>query len=103
MKKILILGLMAILTTTALTGSVMGEDKTILNDNFSFDDGSGLVNMTSKEVEIGESHYNNSAKIFVHNNATYDFMVFDITGKKDPVSGENPSEVLLDLGGNNKI
>ncbi|MGA1819583.1 MAG: hypothetical protein ACMUHU_01095, partial [Thermoplasmatota archaeon] len=103
MNRILILGILAILTTAAFTGIVFGEDKTIDTNEFSFGDEANYVNMTMKEVRIGEDHFNNEANIFVYNNATYDYLAFDIKAGMDPVSGEYPSEVSVDLGNNNQL
>ncbi|MGA1793900.1 MAG: Ig-like domain-containing protein [Thermoplasmatota archaeon] len=103
MNRILILGILAILTTAAFTSFVLGEDKIIDTNEFSFGDEVNYTNMTMKEVNIGEDLFNNEAKIFVYNNATYDYLAFDLTGGKDQVTGEYLSEVSVDLGNNNQI
>jgi hypothetical protein len=103
MKKILFLGILAILTTVSLTTVVVGDNKTIDTDQFSFGDQDSFVNMTTKEVVVGDDLYSHEANLFVYNNATYDWATFEITGGPNPTSGEYLSEVNVDLGNNGKV
>lgn len=98
MKKILILGVMAVMVTFSLT-AVLGENKSIDIDTFSIGDDDAYVNMTASQIVIEDSLENNSANLFVYNNATYDLVSFDVTGGPN-ADGIYPSNVMIDLGDN---
>ncbi|MGA1848265.1 MAG: Ig-like domain-containing protein [Thermoplasmatota archaeon] len=92
---------MLVLILTSVASLVEGVDKNIEMDQFSFGGSEGYVNMTSKDLVIGDDLYSNEANIFIHNNATYDSLLFEITGKPD-TSGRYLSDLTLDLGENGR-
>jgi hypothetical protein len=101
MKKMLLIGVMLVLILTSIASLVDGVDKSINIDQFSFGGPDEYVNMTEKDLIIGDDLYSNEAKIFIHNNATYESLVFEVTGKPD-ASGSYLSDVTVDLGENGR-
>jgi len=101
MKRMLLIGVMIILILTSIASLVDGDEKEIDIDRFSIGDPGEYVNMTSKDIIIGEDLYTNEASIFIYNNATYQALSFEITGKPD-TSGNYPSDVSIDLGENGR-
>jgi hypothetical protein len=94
MRKILLAGgLMAIMLLASIM--VVG-DKTISNDSFTTVDGGSLVNATAKTVDLKVGKlYNNSANLFVYNNATYDWVKMKIAAGEN--QGKYPSDLRVDL------
>ncbi|MGA1848169.1 MAG: hypothetical protein ACMUHB_02410 [Thermoplasmatota archaeon] len=101
MRKILILGVLAILITMAVANVVMADDKEIHSDQFSVGDEESYINITSPTLTIGDDLYNDEAKIMIFNNATYSGISFDISAGAD-TEGNYPSDVILDLGDNGR-
>jgi len=101
MRKILILGVLAILTTMALANVVSANDKEIDTDEFTVGDETSYINITTPTVTIGDDLYNNDAKLMIINNATYSAISFDVSAGPDG-GGNYPSEVTIDLGENGR-
>ncbi len=104
MKKVLILGIVAIFLGMALVNGVLSlQEKGIESNEFSVGSPEDYVNITEASLEITEQEgmlFNNEGSIFVHNNATYDGLSFEITGSD--LNDVYPEGVALDLGDNGR-
>ncbi|MFW3147060.1 MAG: Ig-like domain-containing protein [Thermoplasmatota archaeon] len=100
MNRLLIIGSMLLFVAVSLT-NVAAEEKLIDTNEFVFGEGSGFVNLTEKELVIDGSLYNDTANLFIHNNATYDLLSFDVTAAPSD-DGVYPSEVTVDVGDNGR-
>lgn len=101
MKKIPILGVLAVLIMVSLVNGY-GQDKTIDTDTFSIGDEENYVNVTADRLHFDENLENNSANIFIYNNATYDQVTFNISAGPS-TDGTYPSDVRVDLGDNGRL
>ncbi|MGA1822455.1 MAG: hypothetical protein ACMUIG_08005, partial [Thermoplasmatota archaeon] len=99
MRKILIIGIMAIFISAAMIG-VLASEKNFSSNQFTEVDGENLVNVSSPTLVIGEDGYNNDEYLLVYNNATYSELEFNISC--GPSNGEYPSSVKLDIGNNDR-
>jgi hypothetical protein len=99
MRKILILGIMALFVSAAMIG-VIATEKEFSSNQFTEMDGENLVNVSNPTLVINEDGYNDDEYIFVYNNATYSELEFNISA--GPNNGQYPSVVRLDIGNNGR-
>ncbi|MFW3147059.1 MAG: Ig-like domain-containing protein [Thermoplasmatota archaeon] len=100
MKKPLVLGILLLLAIVSLA-NVLGDEKTINTKEFSFGELGNPINLTEKELVIDGTLMNDTANLFIYNNATYDLLSFDVTAGPSP-TGDYPSEVTIDIGNNGR-
>jgi len=103
MRKILIIGIAVLFAGMALVQGALSMEKEISSNEFSVGTPESYVNVTETDLVISDHDgdlYNNDAKIFVYNNATYNGITFDVTAGES--NGWYPSKVALDLGNNGR-
>ena len=104
MKKFLILGIVFLMTGVALIQGVLSlQDKTIDSEEFALGTEESFIKITDPSLEIFErdgKRFNNEANIYVHNNATYDGLTFEVSA--DTLNGFYPSNVAIDIGDNGR-
>ena len=99
-KVILVAGLMMIMLAASFM--VLGDaNKKIDNSSFTMSTPGGLVNVSTGEVNFEDNLWNNSANLFVHNNATYDTVKMKLTAGPSQ-DGTYPSNVMVDLDNNGR-
>ncbi|MDG6225090.1 MAG: hypothetical protein QCI82_06210 [Candidatus Thermoplasmatota archaeon] len=99
-KVILVSGLMLIMLAASFM--VLGDaNKKIDNSSFTMSTPGGLVNVSTAEVNFEDTLFNNSANLFVYNNATYDMVKMKLTAGPSR-DGIYPSNVRVDLDNNGR-